>query len=226
MRNILAVIVLLLLIPRLLPADNDPAAVEFLRSVQQANEELQTLRAKFDQTRIDLTFGDSIESKGEFWYRAPDLFRASYDAEHSSEIWMMDGQLISYVPANEQVEIIKLKQGEDAPINQLLLGFGVQVDKILEIFDVRLLESEDDDIASVEFVSKDLARSLEYETITIDFDREDKEPRALKLFQLDNEVTVELKSVKINDDIDDDVFKTNWPDDAEVVTYRQSDATE
>lgn len=195
-------------------------AIEFLRKVEKKNEELKSLSAEFDQLRVDPIFLDEVESKGKFWYRAPGEFRATYDARHPAEIWIFPDHLINYSPSIKQVDIIPLEQGDDAPINQMLLGFGVKTENILEVFDVGLKDAEKEDQIAIEFHSRDLERSLFYNRIVIHFQKESAQPAKLFLEDGESEITVTIREVKQNPELDPALFEPKWPDDVEVIDQR------
>ncbi|MCC5877736.1 MAG: outer membrane lipoprotein carrier protein LolA [Candidatus Sumerlaeia bacterium] len=195
-------------------------AIEFLQKVERKNEEIKSLSAEFEQLRVDPIFHDEVESKGKFWYRSPGEFRASYDSRHPAEIWIFPDHLINYSPSIKQVDILPIEQGENAPINQMLLGFGVKTESILEVFDVGLIEAEKDGQVAIEFHSRDLDRSLYYRRIVIHFQEENAEPAKLFLEDGESEITVTIRGVKQNPDLDAALFTPKWPDDVEVIDQR------
>lgn len=217
---------LLFVHPHVLPAageeEKSPAesAVEFLRKLEEKNKEIESLHAGFDQVRIDSIFLDEVKSSGHFWYQAPGKFRASYDSRHPSEIWIFEDHTINYIPSIEQVEIYPLPKGDDAPINQMLLGFGVQTERILEVFDVKALPREEDGLLRIEFLSKDLERSLFFSRIVIHFEEEEVQPRVLILEDDQSEITVTLREIIRNPEIEASRFEPSWPEDAEVLDSR------
>ncbi len=205
------------------PPEVGNPAIDYLHKVEAKNSETKALQAEFRQIRRDILFDDTVRSDGAFWYEAPDRFRASYDSEHGSDIWMMDGKIINYLPDLKQVEIFAQESGEEAPVNQLLLGFGIEVERILKIFEVAIDDNltNKDEIAIV-FDSKDLRRSMEFEQITIVFDKESVEPQQLILKNAESIITVYLDHVKLNPKIKEKVFETDWPGDVEVLDYSKS----
>lgn len=205
---------------RTIDSSSRAQAVEFLKKVEVKNEELKSLEAEFEQLRVDPIFLDEVESKGRFWYQAPGKFRASYDARHPSEIWIFPDHLVNYSPTIKQVNILPLRQGDDAPINQMLLGFGMKTENILEVFDVAFHEAESEDHVAIKFKSLDLDRSLFYERIIIHFEKENAQPVKLFLEDGESEITVTLKSIKRNPTVDPKLFETSWPDDVEIIDER------
>lgn len=195
-------------------------ALAFLEKVEQKNEQTTALTAEFRQLRIDRIFDEKVESQGRFWYKEPGKYRASYTSENDSEIWIVEGKLINYVPSLRQVEIIPQATGDDAPINQILLGFGVKVDKIKRHFEVTSSATKRRGMVGIDFVSKDPEKSMGYDRITVFFDEEKVEPRTIILEDETSQITVDLTRVRLNPEIDDSVFEPTWPSNAEVLEYR------
>lgn len=194
-------------------------ALLFLEKVERKNEQTTALTAEFRQLRIDRIFDEEVESQGRFWYKEPGKYRASYTSENDSEIWIVEGKLINYVPSLKQVEIIPQATGDDAPINQILLGFGVKVDKIKRHFEVSASETKRRGMVGIDFVSKDPEKSMGYDRITVFFDEEKVEPRTIILEDETSQITVELTKVRLNPEIEDSIFEPSWPSNAEVLEY-------
>lgn len=236
---------LLILIPALVPAQYDPmtapvataetdtstsvaapkidpakreAALAFLRRVEKKNSETKTLSASFTQQRVDKVFGDEVSSEGQLWYRSDGRFRASYRDENPSELWMTGDKLYNYVPTIRQVDVVTLETGAKAPIHQMLLGFGAQVDKILEVFDVSTIPAGKGQVA-IQFDSKDPGRSMEFTRIAIRFDEGKMEPRTIIAEDDSNTITVSMKDIRFNPKIDEKTFEPKWPDGVEVVEH-------
>ena len=161
----------------------------------------------------------SANTHGRFGYKAPDKFRANYegadDSVSSSRIWMMDGKMYRYVPVLKEAEILHFPKGEEAPINQFLLGFGVKVDEIVKLFDVAVTGQKNNSI-TISFTSKDLDRSMGYNVIRVTFDEETIKPKKLVLEDNAQMITIRLKDVELNAEIEESVFKTDWPEDVEI----------
>jgi outer membrane lipoprotein-sorting protein len=197
------------------PAENE--AIAYLRLAEQKNRETKSLTADFEQTRIDNIFGDEVKSTGRFWYQDPEKFHAEYSYEGTSEkIWMRDSRMIQYIPQMSQVDIVTLQRGDQAPIHQMLLGFGAEVEKILGVFDVSLAEEDRPGLHGIAFDSKDLGRSLEFHTISIYFEKEEVVPRVIVAEASDNTFVIEMKNIRFNPRINERVFNPQWPDDVVV----------
>ncbi|MCC6546877.1 outer membrane lipoprotein carrier protein LolA [Candidatus Sumerlaeota bacterium] len=199
--------------------------IGFLHKVEAKNKETKSLEADFTQVREDSIMGDTVRSDGQFWYKAPGKYRASFkpskdDKSYASEIWMEGNTLSTYTPKMKQVEIVEQPTGEEAPINQMLLGFGLQVDKIQKLFDVSPAEEKKAGLYGIDFHSKNLDQSMQYDTITIYFDEKKIEPNTIILRDSSSVITISLQKVKFNPDIDDKRFKTDWPDSIKPIYYQ------
>ncbi|MBI1292122.1 hypothetical protein GC173_12910 [bacterium] len=182
-------------------------AIEFLTRLEKKNEGTKTLSAEFDQVRIDFTFDDEVKSSGRFWYRAPSSYYAEYESEHSSKVWSDEKRLVEYIPSLNQVDVVPMEAGEEAPVTQVLLGFGIKVDRILRLFDVQMADSEEKGLVSVDFLSKDLDKTLNFSRIKVAFDEKGLEPRVILMEDNTGTRTIRLKKVKFNPVVKDSIFE-------------------
>jgi outer membrane lipoprotein-sorting protein len=192
--------------------------VEFLRRLEEKNAGLKSLHSKFLQVRSSSIFLEKIESRGEFWYQHPSLFRCDYYEPSELRYYLIKNTAYIYTPELNQVDEATMDSGDGAAINQLLVGFGLDVDLILEVFDVNYAHQQpaNDDRLAVDFVSKDLDRSLGYSSIRVEFDRESLDPKLLEMEQEDETVTVRLESVVRDVEIDPVKFKAEFPPTVEI----------
>ena len=192
-------------------------AVEFLRKMERKNEGVDTLRAKFFQVRRNVMFDEKYESAGEFWYSKPDKFRCDYENPSPAEFYLVDQTGYFYTPENLHVEKFTVPGGEKAPIHGMLVGFGVSVDKILEVFDVTLAAEQPkkkSEIA-IEFRSEDLQRSLDYTEIKIVFDEKHLEPLRLVMEEKTEDIVeIDIKKIETNVEIAEEMFEPQFPEDA------------
>ncbi len=207
--------------PALIWAEEDAAreqALEFLAKLEEKHEETTSLHAQFVQVREDTVFLEEVRSEGQFWWREPELFRATLRSEHDSEIWIRDGNMYEYIPDLRQVDVVPQAQGEDASIHQWLLGFGVKVEQIERNFDVRVLpEAEEPDWLAIEFIPHEDGQRFEFEEVVIHFHEEEAEPRRIVLDDGVSIITIDLRRVRVNPTIRDSVFELDWPEDVDVV---------
>ncbi len=209
------------------PGADNSEVLAFLKRAEAKNGDTKSLEAEFVQVRQDNVFNEEVTSNGRFWYRAPGQFRASYEENkeaktYASEIWMAGNKLTTYTPKLKQVEILEQKTGEEAPINQMLLGFGLKVEKIQSVFAIRSApKSDTPGLFGVEFESKNLDQSMQYSKIIIYFDEKKVEPAVIILEDDQSTTRINLRKVKFNPDIDDKKFNSDWPAEVQVFNYSE-----
>lgn len=203
------------------------AARGFLQGLEEKNAATKSLRAKFTQLRIDESFLDEVRSSGEFIYLAPSRFRADYAGEGgkiaSSTVFITGDKMYNYVPEQRQVDVVELPKGNSAAVHQLLLGFGVKVDKILEVFDVRQVrEDVPPGKVRIEFASRDRKRTLNYAKVTITFDGIQQLPELLVLEDAESRTTISLSGIELNPALDEGLFVPTFPAGVDVIEHAGS----
>lgn len=199
------------------------APIEFLRAVEERNQGVQTLHGKFSQVRSNEMFLEEIHSEGEFWYARPSQFRADYHTPTLARFYLIGNRGMYYTPELNQLEKFTFRSTNGrAPINQMLVGFGLDTDAVLDVFTVVEADEQPEDpgLYAIRFVSKDLERSMEFTRITVTFDRGTFSPRILFMEEQGGDtVKVVLESVEFDADIPADKFNLDFPADVEVIEY-------
>jgi outer membrane lipoprotein-sorting protein len=193
-------------------------AVGFLRRLEEKNAGVERLHARFRQTRTSSVYLEEIESRGEFWYSRPNLFRCDYFEPSELRYYLIKDTAWIYTPELNQVDKIAMESGDGAAINQLLVGFGLDVDVILDVFEVVLSETQPESTTQIalDFTSKDIDRSLGYSRIQVTFDRESMEPKVLEMDQEEDTIVVQLDSVERDVEIDPVKFQAEFPSNVEI----------
>ncbi len=214
------------------PLASPPAAQQdnsraFLRRPAETNAPPRSLRARFTQLRVDESFLDEVKSAGEFIYMAPSRFRADYagvgNKIAASTVFITEDRMYNYVPEQKQVDVVELPKGNSAAVHQLLLGFGVKVDKILEVFDVRQLrEDVPPGKVRIEFSSRDRKRTLNYAKVTITFDGARLLPEVLVLEDPESRTTISLTAIELNPDLDAGLFVPKFPPGVDIIEHAGS----
>ncbi|CAN5468830.1 hypothetical protein BH09SUM1_BH09SUM1_21480 [soil metagenome] len=197
---------------------DDAAALRFLSVLEAKNAETKSLSAEFTQIRTDSVMFDEVKSSGKFWYQSPNKFRASYKSDNSSEIWMDGERMVEHIPSMKQVYIVPMDSGDDAPISQLLLGFGVKVSKIQKLFTIKSAKAPNQSIVSINFISKDLDKTMNFSGIRVDFDRASAKPLTINLQDDQSSITMNLRKIELNPKLKADVFEVpkKWPEGTDV----------
>lgn len=196
----------------------------FLKRLEESNASTTSLRAKFTQLRVDESFLDEVRSLGEFVYQSPAQFRADYAGEKgriaSSTVYILEDKMYNYVPEQNQVDVVELPKGDSMAVHQMLLGFGVKVERIAQFFDVSHSADEvPKDKTRIEFRSKNRQRTLNYSKITITFDNATLQPEVLVLEDSESQTTISLSSVEVNPPLDQKLFELKFPKDVDIVEH-------
>lgn len=203
--------------PSTAPVIHDPRALEWLGKVESRHETIQRIHAEFDQIKWSALFLERIDSTGEIKVIKPDKLYIEYDPALFT--WVVDDIYWVYNPEIRQVDKIYLGRGDRKTqrVNRMLLGFGTSVEELKRHFRISLIEETDtkvgirfkplDDVKDRLFNSCDLYLSLE-------------EIRPLWFYIVDDsddETTVTIKDVTWNPEIDPEVFKLDFPNNAEII---------
>jgi outer membrane lipoprotein-sorting protein len=206
--------------------DTASQGVELIRRLEAKYMKTMTFYGEFNQTKVSKLFLEEIRSKGKFWYQKPGKFRCEYLPPNAQVNLLLDDVAYVYIPDIKQVEVYHFKT-EDSPVkklNQMLLGFGVSVKDVLEVYDVHSLPREDtEDSFSLLFKLKKKEEGINFESINLSVRKKDLLP--LKLVFIEpgagntegDKTEILLKSVKFNEKIDESFFKPDFPKDAEVI---------
>jgi len=209
-----------------LTTDTAGQGMELLKRLEAKYMKTMTFYGEFNQTKVSKLFLEEIKSKGKFWYQKPGKFRCEYLAPNAQVNLLLDDVAYVYIPDIKQVEVYHFKT-EDSPVkklNQMLLGFGVSVKDVLEVYDVHSLPGEDtEDSFSLLFKLKKKEEEINFDSINLSVRKKDLLP--LKLVFIEpgvgnaegDKTEILLKSVKFNEKINDSFFKPDFPKDAEVI---------
>jgi len=91
------------------------------------------------------------------------------------------------------------------------------VDKILEVFNVQVApEQPGENLLKIDFISRDTNRTLDFQQISVTFDRKTYEPRSLWMQEPQDAVQIDLVKVEKNAEISPDIYKTEFPEDVTI----------
>lgn len=194
---------------------------DILRLLEAKYKETKTFTGEFEQLKVSEMFLEEIRSEGRFWYEKPGKFRCEYLPPNEQVNLILDDVAYMYIPEIKQVEVYRFKS-EDSPIkklNQMLLGFGVSVEDVLEVYHVRSLpEEETGDLFALHFKPRSKEEGLNFESIKLWVKKKNLVPARLLFLEPGGDTTrIELEKVEFNRKIKPSVFKPDFPEDAEVI---------
>lgn len=202
-----------------LPTADRPAE-QWLRRIEKAFLETNTVKGKFEQTLINELFSETIEARGDFYFQKERLFRANHELKEEGK-WVKDNELLItgdslwlYSPALQQVEKFRFgaSSTDDAGrLHQMFLGFGPKTDEVLKVYEVKV-KGEDKGAVTLVFRPLDAAIAADLQFVEITFDAKELLPRRVMWLTPDeNRTTIELKNIERNAKMPADIFKPNFP---------------
>jgi len=221
-RRLLHLATLALLVTGVAPAETQPASptlVEVLTRVNDANRRLQSWSASFTERHNYVHFDTSETRSGEMFYRRGHGLRIDL-VEPDEEMVLVDSErALTWRPKTNQVNVFKFdgrKRGAaDTPIPLPIGGDGWDPQSG---HTVRLLDAAGPELL-LELVPND---QTSYQKKLVWIDPESWLPSALQLVETtDDEIHYSFTSIQIDVPIDEDRFRFEPPDDAEVVTHDQ-----
>lgn len=90
-----------------------------LQRLEEAGRTLQTMQARFAETKVIVLLDEKAEARGAVFLQVPGRFRWNYEAPQQSVTLVKDGRFARYLPRAKQVFRGRAKGEAD-----LLVGFG------------------------------------------------------------------------------------------------------
>jgi len=117
-------------------AADDAASV--LAKLEKAGRELETMQARFVETKTLVLLDENEMASGEVLLRVPGKLRWNYQEPQASAMLIADGRFERYFPQTKQVF-----RGEAGGEADLLVGFGPGAADLGKKYDVTLVGEED-----------------------------------------------------------------------------------
>jgi len=214
------------------PLGNDAEAVELLRRLEEQHKAHSRASGTFRQTRTDPVFLEDIKATGRFYYERPNRFRCDYDKPEESTTWVIGDEVTMYFPALKQVEKYRMKRdGSDiGEMNQMLLAFGIETDKVLEHFTVRTTPTKQADLVRLVFLPKASPPERPFERFDLALTRSDLAPKpgeeTFLIVGAERDLTsVEITGINWNPPAEPEKFRLKFPRNVEIIEedYRVED---
>lgn len=201
--------------------DTVALGVNWLKKLEDKHQETRTFTGEFDQLMKSELFLEEIESEGKFWYEKPGRFRCEYEPPNEQVNLVVDDLAYVYIPEIKQVEIYHFDRGESGVkrINRMLLGFGISVEEVLDVYEVRFVpEEETENTVSLYFKPRKEGQGVDFKAAKLWVDKKSLLPQKLVFLQEGGDKTIiTLKDIKFNKKIKQSLFKPDFPRDAEVI---------
>jgi outer membrane lipoprotein-sorting protein len=199
---------------------------EVLNNFREKYKETKNFSADFEQT--SLVAGRKRVAVGELNFQKPNLLRERYfdpnNRETTTQLIISDGQILwSYTPLINQVT--KQEFIYDENTMELFPGFGRSLENIEKNYSLSFVEdklAEKKGIHVVELVPKKLndASDPMFDFIQVWLRDKDSVPVQFMYKNKKNDMTIVLsfKNIKINENLDESIFKFQVPKGVQVIT--------
>lgn len=190
-----------------------------LQRVSEAQREITTLEASFEQRRVSRLLAEPSVLTGRFYYRAPDHVRWEYASPQVMTVLIHDGVAITYRPAEKRAERLEVGRMQRKVFR--MMGAAEPLDALRQYFSFTLRDPGDDSNYTlilrpvVTMIKKRLAE------VTVEIDRRSFLPVALSLAEADGDTTAyAFSEVERNPEIADSLFTLTLPPDVQVVNVK------
>lgn len=202
---------------------SDPVAVKWLRTLEERHRDHRRALGEFTQVKKDPVFLEEIRSTGKFYYERPNRFRCDYDQDKPDEACtsLVDGDIVTlYFPKQKEMDRYRLSReaGDIGEVNQMLLAFGVEADKVLKHFTVANDPKTSANIVRLIFVSKAPRQEQPFVQFVLELSKPDLTPKGFEIVGGEGDRTVvTVTKITWNPTLPPDIFRLNPPKDVEII---------
>ena len=201
-------------------------AKEIASSFRKKYESMKNFSADFEQTSIVADI--KRVARGKLTFQKPNLLRQEYfdpsNPENMTQLIVIDGKITwAYTPLVRQV--IKQKLVQDENLMELLPGFGRSLEDVEKNYSLSLVENElaeKSGVHVVELVPKNQSAnpSTMFDVLQVWIRDEDSALVQFMYKDKKNKTTFVLsfKNVKLNEELDESMFKFETPKGIQVIT--------
>ncbi len=201
-------------------------ANEILKNFRAEYKKAKNFTANFEQTTF--VAGRKRVANGKLIYQKPNLLRQEFfdvsKPQNVTQLIVSDGKTVySYTPLIKQVtkQVLSSKKKD----TELIPGFGESLEGIEKNYDLRIIKddlAEKQGIYLIELTPKESSTnsSIFFDVLQVWIRYQDSMPIQFMYKDNKNETTfiLSFKDMKVNEKIDESVFKFKIPDDAQVIT--------
>ena len=196
-------------------------AEEIAGKFKKAYKNMKNFSSDFEQTT--LVGGKKRTAVGKLTFQKPNMVRQEYyespSSKKVSQLIVSDGKsLVSYTPMIKQATKQEIGKNEE-----ILPGFGQSLENFEKNYNLKLIKdelAEKKGVHCIELTPKKTEETLIFDAIQIWVRDEDSIPVQIMYKDVKNEATFffSFKNIKLNDKLDDSVFKFTIPTGIQVIT--------
>lgn len=190
-----------------------------LQRVSEAQREITTLSANFEQRRVSRLLAEPSVMTGRFFYRTPDQVRWEYTTPRVMTVLIHEGVAITYRPAEKRAERLEVGRAQRKVFR--LMGAAEPLDALRQYFSFTLRDPGGDANYTLILRPTGVMLKKHLAEVTVEIDRKSFLPVALALAEADGDTTAyAFSAVQRNPAIADEVFKLDLPADVKVVDIK------
>lgn len=121
------------------------ATIDLLAALEAHHLNVPSVRGKFDQTLVSMTFIETIKSEAEFWFIKPYRFRCDYGPPEEITNLITEDAMYMHVPENKQVNRIAFRSDaeRDQQLHMMVIAFGFKTTELVKDYAIRSSEADE-----------------------------------------------------------------------------------
>jgi len=205
-------------------ADADDEVDAFLKEFVAKRETMHDYSANFKQTKVSTLFDETEVSTGRVYYKRPGKILWDYRSPDVMKVLVKERVLSIYIEELEQLEIYDFTR--EKKLRGLFLGFDESPEELKELYDISLVESEEDDRgACVKLVPKSEDLRAYFDSVTIWLRPKDfaiykiliLDPKVYPDDEAQDTTLIELSGIRVNRGVREDLFTIDVPEGTEII---------
>jgi outer membrane lipoprotein carrier protein len=190
-----------------------------LERVAQAQREIKTLQASFEQRKVSHLLAEPSVMSGRFYFRAPDHVRWEYLTPRQMTVVITGGVAITYRPAEKRAERIEVGRMQRKVFR--LMGAAEPLDALRQYFAFTLRDPGDDANYTLLLRPTGFQLKKRLSEVGVEIERATFLPIALSLQEADGDSTsYAFSGVQRNLPLDDGLFSLALPPDVTIVNLK------
>lgn len=190
-----------------------------LQRVSEAQRELTTLQASFEQRKVSHLLTEPSVMSGRFYFRAPDKVRWEYTSPRQMTVVISGGVAITYRPAEKRAERLEVGRMQRKVFR--MMGAAEPLDALRQYFSFTLRDPGDD--SNYSLILRPIAYQLKKRLteVGVEIDRASFIPVALSLTEADGDSTAyAFTALQRNAELADGLFTLDLPADVVIVSIK------
>ncbi len=190
-----------------------------LQRVSEAQREIKTLQATFEQHRVSHLLAEPSVMSGHFYFRAPDQVRWEYTSPRKMTVMISGGVAITYRPAEKRAERLEVGRMQRKVFR--MMGAAEPLDALRSHFSFTLRDPGGN--ANYTLLLRPTGYQLKKRLaeVGVEIDRATFLPVALSLREPDGDSTAySFSGVERNIPLDDGLFNLSLPPDVVIVSIK------